>query len=175
MPRSSLVPLGVLSFIAVAFAATPARAAVPIPGQVSLETVDFERHVMGLFSKAGCNAGSCHGSFQGKNGFRLSLFGYDPAKDYAALTRDALGRRLDPVEPDRSLLLLKATGQVDHGGGRRFDKGSWQYRLLRDWIAAGARWTRGSGAIAGLTVTPPECHFAGAGAAHRLAVRARFA
>src|SRR5947207_1498828 len=125
MPRSSLVPLGVLSFIAVAFAATPARAAVPIPGQVSLETVDFERHVMGLFSKAGCNNGSCHGSFQGKGGFRLSLFGYDPAKDFAALTGDVMGRRIDAVEPDKSLLLLKATGRVPHEGGVRVTPDSW--------------------------------------------------
>ena len=65
---------------------------------------------MGLLSKAGCNAGCCHGSFQGKSGFRLSLFGYDPAKDFAALTRDNLGRRVNTVDPDESLLLLKATG-----------------------------------------------------------------
>src|SRR6476619_383774 len=87
--------------------AGPAAAAVNLASGGKLEKGDFERHVMGLFSKAGCNNGSCHGSFQGKGGFRLSLFGYDPAKDYAALTRDALGRRLDPVEPDRRLLLLK--------------------------------------------------------------------
>src|SRR3954471_18165862 len=92
-----------------------ASAAVNLPGDKKLETVDFERHVMGLFGRAGCNAGSCHGSFQGKNGFRLSLFGYDPARDYTALTRDAMGRRLDPVDPDRSLLLLKAVGAVEHG------------------------------------------------------------
>src|SRR6266540_6272430 len=84
-----------------------ARADVNLPTGGTLKQVDFERHVMGLLSKVGCNAGSCHGSFQGKNGFRLSLFGYDPSKDYTALTRDALGRRLDRVEPDRSLLLLK--------------------------------------------------------------------
>jgi len=91
--------------------------------------VDFERHVVGLLGRMGCNSGSFHGSFQGKNGFRLSLFGYDSAKDYVALTRDALGRRVDPVDVDRSLLLLKPTGQIDHGGGRRFAKDSWQYEL----------------------------------------------
>src|SRR2546430_15545892 len=65
-------------------------------GEQSSKPVDFERHVMGLFSKMGCNSGSCHGSFQGKNGFRLSLFGYDADRDYAALTRDNLGRRINP-------------------------------------------------------------------------------
>src|SRR5262245_35360987 len=68
------------------------------------EKVDFERHVMGLLGKMGCNAGSCHGSFQGKGGFRLSLFGYDPDFDYQALTRDTQGRRVDRANPDRSLL-----------------------------------------------------------------------
>src|SRR5215475_5977481 len=94
-------------------------AAVPLPGGTSVEQVDFERHVMGIFGRMGCNSGSCHGSFQGKGGFRLSLFGYEPEKDYTAVTRDGLGRRINPVDPDRSLLLLKATGQVTHGGGRR--------------------------------------------------------
>src|SRR3954463_13820952 len=101
------------------------------------EPVDFERHVMGLFGRAGCNSGSCHGSFQGQGGFRLSLFGYDPEKDYYAVSRGALGRRIDTTDPDRSLLLLKATGQVQHGGGARFGKDSWQYQLFRQWIALG--------------------------------------
>src|SRR5438046_5515822 len=104
----------------------PVSAAVNLPNGGRVDRVDFERHVMGLFGRMGCNAGSCHGSFQGKGGFRLSLFGYEPARDYLALTRDVLARRLNPVDPDRSLLLLKATGQIAHGGGVRFGKGSWQ-------------------------------------------------
>jgi hypothetical protein len=137
--------------------------------------VDFERHVVAVFSRAGCNSGSCHGSFQGKNGFRLSLFGYDPEKDYLSLTREAAGRRVDPVEPERSLLLLKAAGLVPHGGGRRFSRDSWQYRLLRDWIASGARRHKGSGDVAALTIAPPECAFGRAGATRQLTVKARFA
>src|SRR5438045_6338858 len=112
-----------------------ARAAMPVPGQSALETVDFERHVVALFSKAGCNNGSCHGSFQGKGGFRLSLFGYDPAKDFATLTRDLMGRRIDTVEPDRSLLLLKAAGRMPHEGGVRVTPDSWQFAVLRSWVA----------------------------------------
>src|SRR6516164_9579665 len=86
-----------------------APAAVTLPGGGKVEKVDFERHVMGVFGKAGCASGSCHGSFQGKGGFRLSLFGYDPEKDYLALTREVLGRRVNPADPDSSLLLLKAS------------------------------------------------------------------
>src|SRR5262249_17871313 len=136
-----------------------AHAAVTLPNGGTVEKVDFERHVMGLFGRAGCNSGSCPGSFQGKGGLRLSLFGYDPEKDYATLTREALGRRLDAVNPDRSLLLLKATGMIDHGGLRRFGEGSWQYRIFREWITDGARWTKGSGDVKSIRVTPPEYAF----------------
>ncbi len=136
---------------------------------------DFERHVVGLFGRMGCNAASCHGSFQGRGGLRLSLFGYDPERDYLALTRDVLGRRIDRVNPDQSLVLLKATGQIRHGGGRRFGRGSWQHRLLRDWIAAGTPWRPGSGQVTQLEFSPPECAFAGAGRQVNVHVRARFA
>src|SRR6476620_6111256 len=102
-----------LSFLCLA---APAAAGVDLPSGSRLETVDFERHVMGLFGKTGCNNGSCHGSFQGKNGFRLSLFGFDPDKDYAALTREIQGRRIDLISPDNSLLLRKATGAIPHEG-----------------------------------------------------------
>src|SRR3954462_3377293 len=107
-----------------AASAAPACADLPVPGRPPVEAVDFERHVMGLFSKAGCNGGACHGSLQGKGGVRLALFGYDPAKGFAPLTRDTMGRRIDAVEPDKSLLLLKATGQTPHEGGVRIAPGS---------------------------------------------------
>src|SRR5262249_54944400 len=93
----------------------------------SAAPVDFERQVVGLFGRLGCNAGSCHGSFQGRGGFRISLFGYDADMDYNAITHDALGRRINCVDPDKSLILLKPTAQIEHGGGKRFDKASWQY------------------------------------------------
>jgi hypothetical protein len=130
---------------------------------------------MGLFGRMGCNAGSCHGSFQGKNGFRLSLFGYEPERDFLALTRDVLARRINPVDPDQSLLLLKATGQVEHGGGVRFTRGSWQYQLFREWIVRGAVWQKGSGDVAGIAITPSEVAFARGGEATQLKVQARFA
>jgi hypothetical protein len=89
-------------------------------------------------TKAGCNSGPCHGSLAGKNGFRLTLRGYDPAADYLALTRQASGRRIVKTEPAKSLLLLKPTLAVPHGGGRRLAPGSPDYQVIVDWIAGGA-------------------------------------
>lgn len=156
------------------FAAPAAPAAILLPDRSSLEQVDFERHVMGLLGRMGCNSGSCHGSFQGKGGFRLSLFGYEPEKDHAALARDVLGRRINPVDPDRSLLLLKATGQVAHGGGQRFARDSWQYHVFRQWIADGASWQKNSGAVEALTINPEGFAFIKPGEKERVRIRARF-
>ncbi|MFO0822694.1 MAG: DUF1549 and DUF1553 domain-containing protein [Gemmataceae bacterium] len=133
-----------------------ASAQVTLPTGGTLPAVDFERHVMGLVSKAGCNSGSCHGSFQGKGGFRLSLFGYEPSMDFSNLTRDNLGRRINTVKPDESLLLLKATGQTIHDGGMRFGKDSWIYNIFREWVRTGAKWTPGSGTIESLEVIPGD-------------------
>lgn len=99
--------------------------------------VSFRHDVMAVLSKAGCNAGTCHGNARGKGGFQLSLRGDDPARDYQTLTRDAQGRRTNSIDPDRSLLLLKGTMQVSHAGGQRFRRDSWEYETLRSWIAAG--------------------------------------
>jgi hypothetical protein len=148
-------------------------AATPSPQQG--ERVDFERHIMGLLGRMGCNSGSCHGSFQGKGGFRLSLFGYDPEFDYLALTRDNQCRRINPSDPDSSLILLKATGQIEHGGLRRFGKGSWQYNLFRRWIADGMSRDRGSGTIKRINIEPPEFAFRKAGEKGTLRVVATFA
>jgi hypothetical protein len=150
------------------------QADVSLPSGESVKNVDFERHIMGLLSKAGCNAGSCHGSFQGKNGFRLSLFGYDPAMDFANLTRDNLGRRINVVKPDESLLLLKATGQVPHDGGMRFGKDGWVYNTFREWIRGGAKWTRGSGAIEKLEIDPPDFALLAEAKPRQIRVRATF-
>jgi hypothetical protein len=112
----------------------PSFAADPLPS-VPL----FSRHVVPLFSRLGCNAGACHGAVKGQNGFRLSLFGADPATDHQRLLREAAGRRLNLNNPDNSLLLLKATGRVAHQGGARMARGSAEHAILRNWIAAGAQ------------------------------------
>src|SRR5438105_6847568 len=109
---------------------------VSSPG--SAQQVSFGTDIMAVLSKAGCNQGACHGNQNGKNGFKLSLRGQDPAADFLALTRDTLGRRANPLRPAASLLLLKATAAVQHEGGRRFGPDAREYALLVHWIARGA-------------------------------------
>ena len=98
----------------------------------------FRRDVMPVFFRAGCNAGTCHGSARGKDGYMLSLFGYDPAGDYRRTVEDIPGRRVNTAVPTESLLLLKATNAVPHTGGKLFEKDSDLYKTLATWIAAGA-------------------------------------
>lgn len=97
----------------------------------------FRQDVMAVLSKAGCNAGACHGNRSGKGGFKLSLRGEDPVRDLVSLSREFYGRRLNPTEPDDSLILLKPTTQLPHEGGLRFSPQSIEYQILRSWIAAG--------------------------------------
>src|SRR5262249_9560535 len=101
------------------------------------EPVSFERDVVPLLTRAGCNAGACHGKARGQNGFQLSLLGFDRDFDHAAITKEARGRRVFPAAPEQSLLLLKPSGQLAHGGGKRLDRGDAGYEILRRWIAAG--------------------------------------
>jgi hypothetical protein len=98
----------------------------------------FRNHVIPVLTRVGCNAGACHGALAGKGGLKLSLRGYDVASDHFVLTRQALGRRIDPEAPSRSLFLLKPTMAVSHGGGQKIEVGSPEYRILSDWIASGA-------------------------------------
>ena len=100
--------------------------------------LSFRLDVMPVFFRAGCNSGGCHGAAIGKDGFHLSLFGYDPKGDYYRITQQIPGRRLDLAVPPQSLLLLKAIGAVPHSGGRRFKPDSEYYATLLKWIQAGA-------------------------------------
>ncbi|MEX2120885.1 MAG: DUF1549 and DUF1553 domain-containing protein [Pirellulales bacterium] len=100
-------------------------------------TPRFELDVLPILTAAGCNAGACHGKARGQNGFALSLLGFDPDFDYAAIVKDARGRRLFPAAPDNSLLLRKAAARVPHGGGRRLPPDSPHYATLGAWIVAG--------------------------------------
>ncbi len=103
---------------------------------VNLE-INFANQIVPIFTKMGCNSGGCHGKASGQNGFKLSLLGFEPELDYMTLVKEGRGRRLFPAAPDRSLLLLKAAGGMAHGGGKRTEVGSDEYRLIRRWIAAG--------------------------------------
>ncbi|MBT6460141.1 MAG: DUF1549 domain-containing protein, partial [Planctomycetaceae bacterium] len=100
--------------------------------------LSFRMDVMPVFARAGCNMGSCHGAARGKDGFRLSLFGFDPAGDYHRLTREMPGRRINLANPAGSLLVKKAVGEVPHTGGKRFEKDSELADRLIRWITAGA-------------------------------------
>jgi len=102
------------------------------------EAPSFRLDIMPVLFKAGCNTGSCHGSARGKDGFMLSLFGYDPKGDYFRITEDIIGRRINQAVPETSLLLLKAIGTVPHTGGECFDINSEYYKTLLNWIKAGA-------------------------------------
>jgi hypothetical protein len=99
--------------------------------------INFANQIVPVFTKAGCNTGGCHGKSSGQNGFRLSLLGFEPGEDYEHLVAESRGRRLSPAAPDHSLLLLKATGIVPHGGGKRIDVASEDYKLLARWISQG--------------------------------------
>ncbi|HXT42171.1 MAG TPA: DUF1549 and DUF1553 domain-containing protein [Candidatus Angelobacter sp.] len=119
--------------------------------------VNFANQVVPVFTKAGCNAGGCHGKSSGQNGFRLSLLGFEPTEDYEHLVKEARGRRLFPASPENSLLLLKATATLPHGGGKRLDKDSDDYKLLVRWISEGMPYGRTNDpVVTGIEVFPKE-------------------
>jgi len=102
--------------------------------------VNFGNQIVPVFTKLGCNSGGCHGKLAGQNGFRLSLLGFEPDLDFMTLVKEGRGRRLLPANPDASLFLMKATGKAPHGGGRKMEPDSDEYKLVRRWIAAGMPW-----------------------------------
>lgn len=123
--------------------------------------VDFANEIEPLLSRFGCNAGGCHGKASGQNGFKLSLFGFDPTFDYQAIVEEGRGRRLFPSSPQQSLLLRKAAGQSPHGGGRRLDPEDEPYQLLVEWIEQGMpRSSPDAPRVVDLTVEPPRRAFA---------------
>jgi hypothetical protein len=110
--------------------------------EAAMPPVRFVRDIEPLLSKVGCNAGTCHGSAKGKNGFKLSLRGYDPEFDYQALVNDLSGRRFNRVNVDESLMLSKPTGEVPHEGRQVIKPNSREYNLIRAWIAEGAAYEK---------------------------------
>lgn len=115
------------------------RADVEVRGYADPDPIDFHNEVIAALSRAGCNSGACHGSPKGKNGFRLSLRGFDPVVDFTSLTRDGFGRRTAPIAPDDSLILEKGLARIGHKGGTRFKTTDPTYQVLRTWIAQGCR------------------------------------
>jgi hypothetical protein len=119
--------------------------------------VEFVREVEPILTKAGCNSGGCHGAALGRGGFRLSLFAFDPAFDYAQIVRSAEGRRVVVHDPERSILLAKPALVMEHGGGERLPRGSREYEHLLQWLADGAPGPRGAEPqVVRLEVFPPQ-------------------
>jgi hypothetical protein len=132
------------------------------PGDVA-EVPSFQRHISPLFGRLGCNGRSCHGSFQGRGDFRLSLFGYDFMADHEALL-DEKSPRIDTEKPLESLILAKPTDEDMHEGGKRYEKDGWQYHVFRRWIEAGAKFEKSDvQRIVRLEVSPAEILFNGKG------------
>ncbi|NBR86318.1 MAG: DUF1549 domain-containing protein [Verrucomicrobia bacterium] len=137
--------------------------------------ISFTLDVMPVFSKAGCNVGSCHGSARGKDGFHLSLFGYDPEGDYGKITRQMLGRRINLALPEDSLMLTKAIGAVQHTGGKSFEKTDELYQTVLKWIEAGApQDPKDIATVTGIEIFPKQAVLEGPGAAQQFTVRAKY-
>lgn len=117
--------------------ARSASVKVTVTRQESKTGWSFRNDVQSVLSKFGCSSGACHGAAAGKNGFKLSLHGYDPDTDFHTITRQSRGRRTVPSDPGRSLLLTKPTGAIPHKGGVLLEEDSLEYRVLSEWIAAG--------------------------------------
>jgi hypothetical protein len=141
--------------VTITVAGTARSVTVKVSGIVAEPVIGFGEQVMPIISKAGCNAGACHASQYGKGGFKLSVFGYAPSEDHFAITRGALNRRVSLADPARSLVLLKPTASVPHGGGRRFEVGSVDYQILHAWIASRAPGPKpGAAHVTAFAVTP---------------------
>ena len=128
-----------------------------VAGTTVPRPIHFENDIVPLLNRFGCNGSGCHGKAEGQNGFKLSVFGFDPPADRIALIGEARGRRINAALPEKSLLLLKATGEMPHGGGVRIRRGSTEYRLMRDWIVEGTPLGAADAPhIISLKVTPNE-------------------
>ncbi|MEO5803020.1 MAG: hypothetical protein ABIR24_05785, partial [Verrucomicrobiota bacterium] len=140
-----------------------------------IPSVGFVRDVEPLLAKVGCNAGTCHGSAKGKNGFKLSLRGYDPDFDYQALINDLSGRRFSRVKVEESLMLLKPTAEVPHEGRQVLKPNSAEYNLLKQWIAEGTKFEEPSKRATKIEVLPAEIELDLAGRSHQILVIAYYA
>jgi hypothetical protein len=137
--------------------------------------VSFKLDVMPVFMRSGCNTGACHGAARGKDGFRLSLFGFDPDGDWFRLTREMSGRRISVAIPEECLLMEKSTGTVQHSGGERFKPDTELYKTLYRWLDAGA--PKDAPDVAkpvSLELFPPKLVLEGEGATQRMTVRAKY-
>jgi hypothetical protein len=151
-------------------------ATVAVKDAVADRPISFQLDVMPVFMRGGCNTGSCHGAARGKDGFRLSLFGFDPQGDYYRLTREIGVRRINLASPKDSLLIEKTIGAVPHTGGKRFDAASEYNATLMRWLEAGApNDAAPTPAVVGVDLYPPSAVLQGEGATQQFIARARYA
>ena len=152
-----------------------ATAPITVSAATTVPDVSFRLDVMPIFMKSGCNTGNCHGAARGKDGFRLSLFGFDPEGDYFRLTREMVGRRIDLAIPESCLMINKTTGQVSHTGGEVIDPAGPDYATLVKWLKAGAPNDVGEvPSVVKLEVLPDAAVLNGADEAQQLTVRATY-
>ena len=172
-----IVTVGTMSLSAVAQEKLP-TAKQRFGGETEeAESPSFRRHVVPLASKLGCSGRECHGSFQGRGDFQLSLFGYDFAKDHKAITADKEHRiRVDLENPEKSLFIQKPTKQIKHKGGEVYEEGSWEHNLMLKWIQEGAKNDlKETGEFGRLELFPKEIIFKKAGESIQLKVLAHWA
>jgi hypothetical protein len=160
----------------VSYQGLTASASVQVEESQTERPISFQLDVMPVFMRGGCNTGSCHGAARGKDGFRLSLFGFDPQGDYYRLTREIGTRRINLAVPEESLLIEKAVGAVPHTGGKRFALESSYGQTLLRWLRAGApNDAQPPPAVVGVDLYPPGAVLEGEGATQQFIARARYA
>jgi hypothetical protein len=162
--------------LAVGFGGRTVTVPVKVSQADAKPPISFRLDVMPVFMRAGCNTGSCHGAARGKDGFRLSLFGFDPEGDHFRLTHEMPGRRINLAVPGDSTVLEKATGSVQHTGGKRFEPGSELYRTLEQWIDSGAPNDDVAKLpkVVGLDLYPKQAVLDGKGATQQFTALARY-
>jgi WD40 repeat protein len=161
--------------LTISFSGKTAQVPLTIGGMDHPYRADFVRDVSPVLSHLGCNAGTCHGAKEGKNGFKLSLRGYDPETDVRSLTDDLASRRVNFASPDESLMLLKAVAEVPHEGGRRTTVDAKYYQVLRQWIASGAALDSKSPRVTNIQLYPENPVVQKIGARQQMRVVAKYA
>ncbi len=152
-----------------------AKAPVKVTGAAQDRPVSFKLDVMPVFMRSGCNIGGCHGSARGKDGFRLSLFGFDPDGDYIRITRENPGRRINLALPEESTLIEKSIGAVPHSGNQCFEEDSVYHKTLLEWITNGApKDAADIPRVTGIEVHPKQCVMEGRGETQQVTVRATY-
>ena len=136
--------------------------------------INFTNQIVPIFTKLGCNSGGCHGKASGQNGFKLSLLGFYPDEDYEFLVKEARGRRIFPPAPERSLLLTKPVGESPHGGGKRMEVDSDEYRLIYRWIEQGMPYGSATDPVVTGIRCVPDARLMGRGSEQQLAVLATY-